>query len=186
VPDVLRLRHGIGPTPSSISYPVTLCHIPAEQHLQFDSCESFWNTQFRYFPSLFRIPIGLLLHGGLIGLPGNQAVKAVDRVVDINRCPTISVCWVLGGDVYIPYIWSSSENLQWDMKCTSLSCLQTRWCTFYRFRYFICGLKEKEYPKEYWIGNQCVGETEETKEKMDWGHWKRYTDNGNKRVEKIV
>jgi hypothetical protein len=24
-----------------------------------------------------------------------------------------------------------------------------------------CGWKEKEYPKEYWIGNQWVGETEE-------------------------
>jgi hypothetical protein len=25
-----------------------------------------------------------------------------------------------------------------------------------------------------------------TKEKMDWGNWKKYTDNGSKSLEKIV
>lgn len=39
-------------------------------------------TQFRYCPSLFGILIGLLLHGGLVGLSGNQAVKAAYMVVE--------------------------------------------------------------------------------------------------------
>jgi hypothetical protein len=92
VPNDLRLRHGSGPKLSSTNYSVILCHIPPE-HPQLDSCECFWNTQFRYCPSLFGIPIGPLLHGGLAGLPGIQAVKAAGRAVDINRYPTISVCW---------------------------------------------------------------------------------------------
>jgi hypothetical protein len=131
VTDDLRLRHGSGPKPSSTNYPVTLCHIPPE-HPQLNSCESFRNTQFRYCPSLFGIPIGLLMHGGLAGLPGNQAVKAADRVVDINRYPTISVCWGCRR-------WCTYTIYLIFLRKFTVSCVQTWWCTFYRFRYFVCG-----------------------------------------------
>jgi hypothetical protein len=49
-----------------------------------------------------------------------------------------------------------------------------------------CGWKEKEYPKEYWSGNQWVGETEEDQGKDGLRTLKKNTDNGNKRVEKTV
>lgn len=93
MPDDLRLKRGSGPKTSSTNYPVILCHIPAEQHPQFDSCESFWNTV-QILSLLFGILIGLLLHGGLVGLPGNQAVKAADRVVDqqISNCQCLLGC----------------------------------------------------------------------------------------------
>lgn len=101
VPDVLRLGHGSGLTPSSTNYPVphpsrTISSIwqlwkllkHTVQILSLFVWNSHWSaTAWWYCWS-----------------PGNQAVKAADRVININRYPTISVCWILGGDVHILYI----------------------------------------------------------------------------------
>jgi len=52
--------------------------------------------------------------------------------------------------------------------------------------FYCCGWKEKKYLKEYWSGNQQVGETEEGQGKDGLRTSRRYIDNGNKRVEKVV